>query len=362
MPGGRRIALLRPAHSKPNVVTSDHFLDLEKLTLEPNFRRYLGDAFAPVGLMVDFWAEDWPAGHACQVPVVVMNDLDADWKGTVRLAHPRRKNDAGTNPRARGSGVWNANRAVSNDRARRDRKVSVDCRIERCRPGAGAKPTRFCRSATGRVEGGDRPRKTGRRLIEHHGRRDVGRPEPSGHRRAAVVDGNVWSCWASKPSDAEWIAVDLGRPEKISRVDLIWPVAYGRAEHYAIQVSLDGQLWNDVVRVDGGRGSREILRFSPVDARWVRMLGKKRRSTLTWLQAIRVPGVSMMDNRLVTVGVLAAVMLGPAVGTAQADVFHMPAGQTSLQFVAVGDSGNAPTCARRTTPAKTGAPSPTPIK
>ena len=36
---------------------------------------------------------------------------------------------------------------------------------------------------------------------------------------AAVVDGNVWSCWLSEPSDSQWIAVDLGRPEKLSRVE-----------------------------------------------------------------------------------------------------------------------------------------------
>ena len=84
------------AYSKPMAVTSDHFLDIERLTLEPCFRRYVGDAFAQVGLMLDFWAEDLPTGRTCQIPVIVINDLDTDWKGLVRLRGLRRADDAGT--------------------------------------------------------------------------------------------------------------------------------------------------------------------------------------------------------------------------------------------------------------------------
>ena len=84
------------AYSKPMAVTSDHFLDIERLTLEPYFRRYVGDAFAPVGLMLDFWAEDLPTGRTCRIPVIVINDLDTDWKGLVRLRGLRRADDAGT--------------------------------------------------------------------------------------------------------------------------------------------------------------------------------------------------------------------------------------------------------------------------
>ncbi|MHC4740604.1 MAG: glycoside hydrolase family 2 TIM barrel-domain containing protein, partial [Planctomycetota bacterium] len=38
--------------------TSDHFVDLKKLKFEPNFEKYVRDAFAPVGVMVDFWDEE----------------------------------------------------------------------------------------------------------------------------------------------------------------------------------------------------------------------------------------------------------------------------------------------------------------
>jgi hypothetical protein len=65
--------------------TSDHFVDLEKLTFEPYFERYVRDAFSPVGLMIDFWDEELVGGSEHQFKVFVVNDLYGDWKGVVRL-------------------------------------------------------------------------------------------------------------------------------------------------------------------------------------------------------------------------------------------------------------------------------------
>ncbi|MHB8970222.1 MAG: discoidin domain-containing protein [Pirellulaceae bacterium] len=62
----------------------------------------------------------------------------------------------------------------------------------------------------------------------------------------------------------------------MSRVELFWEAAYGKA--YAIQVSTDGQKWQDVFRTDSGQGGNEVVRFSPVEARWVWMCGTKRGS------------------------------------------------------------------------------------
>ncbi len=65
--------------------TSDHFIDLEKLTFEPNFERYVRDAFSPVGLMIDFWDEEISGGAERPLKVFVINDLHEEWKGTVSL-------------------------------------------------------------------------------------------------------------------------------------------------------------------------------------------------------------------------------------------------------------------------------------
>ena len=65
--------------------TSDHFIDLEKLIFEPNFERYVRDAFSPVGLMLDFWDEEISSGAQRSLKVFVINDLYEEWTGTVRL-------------------------------------------------------------------------------------------------------------------------------------------------------------------------------------------------------------------------------------------------------------------------------------
>jgi len=66
--------------------TSDHWLDLQKLTFEPNFEKYVRDSFAPVGLMLDYWGQDLAAGKENEFKVVVINDRYQDWQGTVRLS------------------------------------------------------------------------------------------------------------------------------------------------------------------------------------------------------------------------------------------------------------------------------------
>ena len=43
------------------------------------------DAFAPVGLMLDYWGQELPAGSEREFEVVVINDRDEDWTGTVHL-------------------------------------------------------------------------------------------------------------------------------------------------------------------------------------------------------------------------------------------------------------------------------------
>ena len=66
--------------------TSDHWLDVERLEFEPEFERYVRDAFNPVGIMLDFWADEVePVSADREVRVVVINDLEREWKGRVGL-------------------------------------------------------------------------------------------------------------------------------------------------------------------------------------------------------------------------------------------------------------------------------------
>ena len=73
-------------YSRPDGETSDNFVDLHNLILEPHFVRRVGDAFSPVIAILDFWNEEVAAGASIEVPVVLLNDRWQNWSGTVRLA------------------------------------------------------------------------------------------------------------------------------------------------------------------------------------------------------------------------------------------------------------------------------------
>jgi beta-galactosidase len=72
-------------YSRAGGQTSDHWTDVEKLTWEPEFYKYVRDAFAPVGVMIDAWAEQYPAGAKQKFPVIATNDLYKPFKGSVRM-------------------------------------------------------------------------------------------------------------------------------------------------------------------------------------------------------------------------------------------------------------------------------------
>jgi len=60
--------------SFPGVYTSDHFRDIEKLELEPTFADYMGEAFKPLGVYIDFWQPSLKAGASRRFTVMMIND------------------------------------------------------------------------------------------------------------------------------------------------------------------------------------------------------------------------------------------------------------------------------------------------
>lgn len=97
------------------------------------------------------------------------------------------------------------------------------------------------------------------------------RPEYANDNDYGTRWGSVWGV------DPQWIAVDLGAPTRIDRVELFWEKA--RALAYEIQVSDDGKTWKSVFATANGKGFRDVVRFAPVTTRWVRMYGTKRTTT-----------------------------------------------------------------------------------
>ena len=70
-------------YGRPDGQTCDHWIDLKNLTWEPQFYKYVRDAFSPIGLMIDFWDDKIKKGTEITIPVIVINDLEEEWKGTV---------------------------------------------------------------------------------------------------------------------------------------------------------------------------------------------------------------------------------------------------------------------------------------
>ncbi len=89
-----------------------------------------------------------------------------------------------------------------------------------------------------------------------------------------AVDSNYYSRWSSNYSDSQWLYVDLGQPYNVNSVRLHWESAY--AKGYKIQVSNDATNWTDVFATSTGDGGVDEISFSPVSARYVRMLGTQR--------------------------------------------------------------------------------------
>jgi len=71
---------------EPRGQTSDNLKSLETLEFDADFYKYVKPAFAPVGIMIDSWKKEYPAGQTIDIPVNVINDLYTDWQGEVELS------------------------------------------------------------------------------------------------------------------------------------------------------------------------------------------------------------------------------------------------------------------------------------
>ncbi|MEU5861983.1 MULTISPECIES: discoidin domain-containing protein [unclassified Nonomuraea] len=99
--------------------------------------------------------------------------------------------------------------------------------------------------------------------------------EASSYAAAKAFDGDLAATrWASAEGhDPEWLRVDLGASQQISRVKLTWEDAYGKS--YKIQTSADGSAWTDVYSTTTGDGGVDDLALTAT-GRYVRMYGTAR--------------------------------------------------------------------------------------
>ncbi|GIF10734.1 chitosanase [Actinoplanes teichomyceticus] len=88
---------------------------------------------------------------------------------------------------------------------------------------------------------------------------------------SATVDGRAGTRWASGAgAGTQWLRVDLGPAQQVTRVRLHWAGAY--ATGYRVQFSDDGAAWTDAYRTGSGNGGVDDLRGLTAHGRYLRVL------------------------------------------------------------------------------------------
>lgn len=77
--------------SYPGVYTADHFSDVTKLKLDPAFADYMGEAFKPVGVYLNFFQPELRRGQSRQFTILLVNDYDEPVKGDLILTLENRR-------------------------------------------------------------------------------------------------------------------------------------------------------------------------------------------------------------------------------------------------------------------------------
>lgn len=70
----------------PAGYTCDHFRDVRKLELHPEFRDDMSNAFSPVGVYLSFWQPKTEAARERSIPVMLVNDEEQQVEGVLTLA------------------------------------------------------------------------------------------------------------------------------------------------------------------------------------------------------------------------------------------------------------------------------------
>jgi hypothetical protein len=122
----------------------------------------------------------------------------------------------------------------------------------------------------------------------------VSSSQDSGHAGDMALDGDLTTFWKTEKArgknklPSEWIEVDLGSSESISRVVLEWDDNF--ATNYDIRISMDQSTWTTVFSTTSGDGGSDTVTFSSTPARYVRMASTNwsNGSLRNWLREFEV--------------------------------------------------------------------------
>ena len=90
----------------------------------------------------------------------------------------------------------------------------------------------------------------------------------------AAIDRDSNTRWGSRFTDDEWLVLDFGQVEAITRVRIEWENAH--ASQYLLQVSSDGSTWTTIKTVAESQGGSEDFTGLAGEGRYLRMKGVKR--------------------------------------------------------------------------------------
>ena len=247
-------------YSRADGQTSDNWADVTELIWEPEFHRYVRDAFAPVGLMIEFWSERVLAGKIARVPVRLINDLAQPWAGEVQLRLRRAEADTGFHVLAQSGRMEPFGQST----------LHYDLSWPE-EPGAYVLEAEL-RGADGELVRSTRELIVGTRqaqglALEKPANASTGPALIDGPTNA--TDGDPSTVWLAKGDHPAWLAVDLGSVRPIGRVRIEWGFLY--AVGFAVQLSSDGQTWTEVHLENDGRGGASEISFPSQAARFVRV-------------------------------------------------------------------------------------------
>ena len=259
-------------YSRPGGQTSDNFVDIRNLVLEPRFQAYMRNAQSPLGVMIDDYTEKVGPSVKRSIRIIVTNDLYQRRSGRIRLrvmgpteTRSLQETTASFEVRALGQAIKEL-QCVNPDQVGKYHLVAELT----SKSGEVVKSFRKFEVVSPEEAQALTNLALGCHATASSFINDVRGYFPP----KFAVDGSWVSRWSSQFSDPQWLSVDLGRTHRFSRVVLYWEAAYGKS--YRIQISDDGKIWQNVYSTEDGKGGIETVQFKPVNARWLRFYGTAR--------------------------------------------------------------------------------------
>ena len=250
-------------YSRSEGQTSDNWIDLKNLTWEPEFYKYVRDAFAPVGLSIDFWNDKIIPGSKVTIPVIIYNDQMKSWHGPVTLT--LKSDSTVISEQVKSCNVDSLGRT----RLTFDMTMPVgkgNYTIQAVLTGADDSLPVNCYRDIEVIDAAI----FGIAYLKP----DSASSTYPGYPASNLNDGNFGTRWSSQFSDPQWIYIDLGNFYRIDSVKLYWETAYGR--DFEIQTSVDGTNWITIKKVTGNNQMTNVLTGLNGIGKYIRLYGTAR--------------------------------------------------------------------------------------